>query len=61
VGALGITGIASSSNMEPLKKKGFPMEEKAFEDAGCYCDWKFEYVPRIRGRRRANPAPPSVD
>ena len=59
--ALGIAGIASSSNLEPLKKKGFTMEEKAFEDAGCYCDWKFEYVPRILGRRRTNPTPPSAD
>ncbi len=61
VGALGITGIASSSNSEPLKKKGFPIEEKAFEDAVCYCDWKFEYVPRVWGRHRVNPAPPSAD
>ncbi|MHB8721737.1 MAG: type II secretion system protein [Steroidobacteraceae bacterium] len=57
---LGITGIASSSNAEPLKKKGFPLEEKPFEDAGCYCDWKFEYIPRILGRR-ANPTTPSSD
>jgi len=57
---LGITGIASSSNAEPLKKKGFPSDEAAFEDATCYCDWKFEYVAR-NWRRRANAAQPSAD
>jgi type II secretory pathway pseudopilin PulG len=56
-GMLGITGIASSSNAEPLKKKGFPLEEKPFEDAGCYCDWKFEYIPRILGRRAVTTTP----
>ncbi|HEY4968744.1 MAG TPA: type II secretion system protein [Steroidobacteraceae bacterium] len=56
-GVLGITGIASSSKAEPLKKKGFPLEEAAFEDASCYCDWKFEYVPRILGRRTTQVAP----
>jgi type II secretory pathway pseudopilin PulG len=59
-GMLGITGIASSSNAEPLKKKGFPSDETAFEDATCYCDWKFVYVPRFL-RRRANTAQPSAD
>ena len=57
---LGITGIASSSNAEPLKKKGFPLDEAAFEDATCYCDWKFVFVPRNL-RRRANTAQPSAD
>jgi type II secretory pathway pseudopilin PulG len=57
---LGITGIASSSSAEPLKKKGFPLDEAAFEDAACYCDWKFVYVPRNL-RRRANTAQPSAD
>ena len=59
-GMLGITGIASSSNDEPLKKKGFPLEENEFEDATCYCDWKFVYVPRF-ARRRINTAQPSAD
>jgi len=57
---LGITGIASSSKAEPLKKKGFPLDEAAFEDATCYCDWKFVFVPRNL-RRRANTAQPSTD
>jgi type II secretory pathway pseudopilin PulG len=57
----GITGIASSSNAEPLKKKGFPVDGKTFEDATCYCDWKFAYVPRISLRRRNTTALPSAD
>ena len=57
---LGITGIASSSNAEPLKKKGFPADEQEFDDASCYCDWKFVYFPRNL-HRRANPVPPSTE
>ena len=57
---LGITGIASTSRGEPLKKKGFPLHEQKFEDANCYCDWKFEYVPRILGRR-GNQVPRPAD
>jgi type II secretory pathway pseudopilin PulG len=56
-GALGITGIASSSKAEPLKKAGFPPEEAEFADATCYCDWKFIYVPSIV-RRGGNAVPP---
>jgi hypothetical protein len=58
---LGITGIASSSNAEPLKKKGFDFGQDAFEDAKCYCDWKFNYVARVGWRRRATQVPPSAD
>jgi type II secretory pathway pseudopilin PulG len=59
-GFTGIIGIASSSQAVPLKKKGFPAEDAAFEDAVCYCDWQFVYVPRIP-LRRANPDPPASD
>ena len=56
----GITGIASNSQLEPLKKTGFGQDEDAFKDAKCYCDWQFIYVPRI-GRRRAGTAQPAAD
>jgi type II secretory pathway pseudopilin PulG len=59
-GFAGIIGIASSSQAAPIKKKGFLTEEDAFEDATCYCDWKFVYVPRIR-LRPANAVPPASD
>jgi type II secretory pathway pseudopilin PulG len=57
---LGITGIASSSQSVPLKKAGFPADEEAFKDAKCYCDWKFEYLPR-NVRRRINSVPAAAD
>jgi type II secretory pathway pseudopilin PulG len=57
---LGITGIASSSQAAPIKKAGFRAHEKAFEDATCYCDWKFVYVPR-NVRRRATALTPAAD
>ena len=58
---VGITGIASSSQAEPLKKKGFAAEEEeAFADKTCYCDWQFVYAPRF-GQRRAGTANPVSD
>ena len=57
---LGITGIASSSQVAPLKKSGFQAnEEAAFEEATCYCDWKFVYVPRSARRRAASVSAPA--
>jgi type II secretory pathway pseudopilin PulG len=57
----GITGIASSSNAQPIKKAEFAPDEDAFKDAKCYCDWQFIYVPRIIRRRGASTAPPPSD
>jgi type II secretory pathway pseudopilin PulG len=56
---LGITGIASSSQMAPLKKDGFQANEDAFKEATCYCDWKFVYVPRSARRRAASVSSPA--
>jgi type II secretory pathway pseudopilin PulG len=42
----GIMGVASSSQLEPLKKSGFSPYESVFADAKCYCDWMFIYQPR---------------
>jgi type II secretory pathway pseudopilin PulG len=57
---VGVTGLASSSSAEPLKKAGFATDEAAFADAQTYSDWKFEMVPRI-GRRRGAIVPPAAD
>ncbi len=43
---VGIMGVASSSKRTPIKRKGFPIVDAAFEDADCYCSWQFVYVPR---------------
>jgi type II secretory pathway pseudopilin PulG len=42
----GITGIASSSAAEPIKKHGFRDDEELFAEAQSYGDWKFVFTPR---------------
>jgi type II secretory pathway pseudopilin PulG len=61
VGALGITGIASSSKEPPIKKSGFNQDEDAFKDAASYSDWQFVYQPRFRFRRPSGAAPRAAD
>jgi hypothetical protein len=48
----GIVGIASSSQGKPIKVAGFGPTDAAFENAECYCDWKFVYSPRNQWRPR---------
>jgi type II secretory pathway pseudopilin PulG len=57
---IGITGIASSSKAEPIKKAGFTPDEDSFKDATCYCDWQFVFTPHF-ARRRAGAAQPAAD
>lgn len=45
----GITGVRSRSQAQPLKRRNFPAGEEGFEDASCYCEWVFEFVPPARG------------
>jgi type II secretory pathway pseudopilin PulG len=42
----GIMGVASSSQGKPIKVANFSDQDGAFNDAQCYCDWKFIYAPR---------------
>jgi type II secretory pathway pseudopilin PulG len=49
----GIMGVASRSKDKPIKVAGFPIVDVNFGNAECYCDWKFVYTPRTKGRRRA--------
>lgn len=42
---VGITGVRSSSDAEPIKKKGFPLDLKGFEDRISYSEWQFVFVP----------------
>jgi type II secretory pathway pseudopilin PulG len=57
----GIMGVASSSQQKPIKVAGFRLVDAAFENAECYCSWKFIYVSRgdAAGRRRELPSMPS--
>ena len=49
----GISGVHSVSTKAPIKRANFPAREVAFEDAECYCDWRFEFDPaRLRKRQR---------
>ncbi len=41
-----IIGVASSSIATPIKKANFEIEDAAFQDQECYCDWQFLYQPR---------------
>lgn len=41
----GISGIASRSTEEPLKKANFPPGLEHLSGARTYSEWRFEYVP----------------
>jgi len=43
----GITGVASSSKRRPLKTAHFDDEDKDFEIASDYGDWKFTFAPGV--------------
>ena len=55
----GISGVASSSQLEPIKKAGFDVDEDAFKDAATYSDWRFIFLPRIRLRHSGPVTPPA--
>lgn len=46
----GIAGVVSSSDAGPIKRANFPKGLEAFEGAGSYADWIFEYVPPAADR-----------
>ena len=41
-----ITGVRSSSSLEPFQQDGFPAEYEAFAGAVSYEAWEFNYVPK---------------
>lgn len=47
-----ITGVHSASMKSPIKRANFSAREETFEDAECYCDWRFEFDPPVRFRKR---------
>lgn len=56
----GITGVASKAQGQPMKQKGFAEANRAFEDADCYCDWRFVFVSQLQQApgKAAAPAKP---
>jgi type II secretory pathway pseudopilin PulG len=42
-----ILGIASRASGRPLKQANFGEQEAAFENASCFCDWQFVYLPQL--------------
>jgi type II secretory pathway pseudopilin PulG len=53
----GIVGVASSSQNKPIKVSGFLPADADFENAVCYCDWRFVFQARRRGLNGAAPMP----
>ena len=59
-GGTGIIGVASSSQDKPIKRTNFDPADALFEQAQCYCNWKFTYAPGYRYRARVSaPVPPT--
>lgn len=42
-----IIGVSSISTDEPLKRVGFADTDLSFENASCYCEWRFVYLPAL--------------
>jgi len=53
----GIMGVASASQQQPIKVANFRPIDATFENAECYCGWKFIFLARNVGRRRLLPPP----
>jgi len=57
-GGTGIIGVASNSQEKPIKQANFNPADAQFEQAQCYCDWKFIYSSGYRYRPHVNPSVP---
>jgi type II secretory pathway pseudopilin PulG len=42
-----IIGVASRSLGVPMKVAGFDEADAGFEGAGCYCEWRFVFLPSL--------------
>ncbi|HAK60533.1 MAG TPA: type II secretion system pseudopilin PulG [Nitrospiraceae bacterium] len=52
---IGISGVKSKSDDEPLKKANFSEENKEFEGKSKYSEWVFKYTPQT-----TQPPPPPL-
>lgn len=48
----GIIGVNSSAQSVPLKRANFEDQDAQFAGSECYCQWRFEFNPRVSFRRR---------
>jgi type II secretory pathway pseudopilin PulG len=55
-----IMGVASSSKVTPIKRKGFELVDAVFADTDCYCAWQFIYWSRRFGAPSPVSMPPST-
>jgi type II secretory pathway pseudopilin PulG len=54
----GILGVASSSQVAPIKRDGFDLIDALFKDAEHYSDWKFVYTGNRWGVAGSVPGTP---
>lgn len=57
----GISGVASGSIEEPLKKANFPPGLEHFSGARTYSEWRFEYIPSSAPVRASSTGRSSLD
>jgi type II secretory pathway pseudopilin PulG len=52
---VGIQGVASSSQLRPIKRAGFQLIDVMFKEQDCYCNWRFTYAPERYSYKGAPP------
>lgn len=52
-----IVGVHSLSEVEPLKRTGFPMKYAEFEGTSRYSQWQFKYAPAAAPANKTGPRP----
>jgi len=57
----GITGVRSSSELEPFKKDGFPYDYAGFANRKRYSEWEFVYRPEKKNSPPQKPSPLHLD
>lgn len=45
-----ITGVRSSSELEPFRKDGFPEEYAKFKESATYSSWEFVFEPKTKSK-----------
>ena len=58
-----ITGVRSSSDLEPFRQDGFPEEYEKFAGSESYSRWEFVYEPKTKKNAlpKAVPKPPAKE